>query len=488
MRGMDIIVTNVDYVITAGGVLRDQDIRIGDGVIASISPCDAERRQRQSSESNTYRDEADAPRIIEGRGRVALAGLKNAHTHAAMTLLRGYGDDMRLQPWLQERIWPAEAKLTPEDIYWGTRLAALEMIRSGTTFANDMYFQTQECMRAFRDSGIRAAVGYALFDFGDPDRREALQEEVRAMLTEQTVGDRSEATSSRADPHRSRPSGAKPYAAKQPPAKPSGAHRKPRVFPTIAPHSVYTCSAEMLQWAADTAVEFDLVFHTHMSETEQEVRDCVTAHGVRPFRWLYDLGVLDEAGRRMVAAHSIWLDQEELDLVGRFDVTVAHNPASNMKLASGCFPWQEYAQRRVPVMLAPDGVASNNNLDMFDEMKLAALLQKHHYSDPTRLPAEEILAIATGARSTVFERYGVGGALRVGGPADLILVDLDHPQMTPVHNVESNLAYAANGSVVDTVICDGEVLMEDRTVPEWDEVLREARRCAAALAKRAQTT
>jgi 5-methylthioadenosine/S-adenosylhomocysteine deaminase len=483
MADMDIIITNVDYVITAEGVLRDQDIRIGDGLIEGISPHDTEAARKRPSEPNT-RNGAGAVRVIEGRGRAALAGLKNAHTHAAMTLLRGYGDDMRLQPWLQERIWPAEAKLTPEDIYWGTRLAALEMIRSGTTFANDMYFQTPECMRAFRDSGIRAAVGYALFDFGDPDRRRALQAEVEEMLANQTVrgplGGSSEEQPGAASPAEDPPGGA-PSGKSRP-----GATGKPRVFPTIAPHSIYTCSAELLQWAADIAVEFDLVVHTHMSETEQEVQDCLAAHGVRPFQWLYDLGVLDEAGRRMVAAHSIWLDKAELDLVARFDVTVVHNPASNMKLASGCFPWHEYARRHVPVMLAPDGVASNNNLDMFDEMKLAALLQKHHYGDPTRLPAEEILAIATGGRSGAFERYGVGGALQEGGPADLILVDLDHPQMTPVHNVESNLAYAANGSVVETVICAGEVLMEDRTVPGWEEVLREARRCAAGLAVRAR--
>ncbi len=447
---MELLLKNVDLVITGSAVLEHQDVAISDGVVTSIA--------RHGDTAAVKPD-----RTVDGRGKAALAGLKNAHTHAAMTLLRGYGDDMRLHPWLQERIWPAEAQLTPEDIYWGTRLAALEMIRSGTTFAADMYFQAPEVHRAFEDAGLRAAVGFALFDFGDPERREALQHEVDEQLAADAV-----------------------HTADGPNATGNGAVRaRPRVFPTIAPHSIYTCSGELLQWAAARAVEHDLVLHTHMSETEQEVQDCLDAHGVRPFQWLHELGVLEAAGDRMITAHAIWLDQEELDLVAKHGVTVAHNPASNMKLASGCFPWAEFDRREVSVMLAPDGVASNNNLDMFDEMKLAALLQKHHFGDPTRLPAEEILAIATGARSKLYRPYGVGGALTVGGPADVILVDLDHPQLVPVHNLRSNLVYAANGSVVDTVICDGTVLMEDRTVPGAEEVLREARRCAAALVDRA---
>ncbi|TVR71918.1 MAG: amidohydrolase [Spirochaetaceae bacterium] len=439
-----IIVENVDYVLTTAGVQERCDLVLDQGRIAAIrstgpigstGPIDTEMRR------------------IDGRGKAALAGFKNAHTHAAMTLLRGYGDDMRLLPWLQERIWPAEAQLTGEDIYWGTRLAALEMISSGTTFANDMYFQAPRVRQAFRDAGMRAAVGYALFDFGDSARRAALQEEVMELLRQE-------------------------HGAPSPIPDP--------VFPTIAPHSIYTCSGELLQWAAALAADQGLVFHIHMSETEQEVRDCLDARGLRPFQWLEQLGVLEAAGSRMIAAHAVWLDRIELDLVAKYGVTVAHNPASNMKLASGCFPWREYADRSVPVMLAPDGVASNNNLDMFDEMKLAALLQKHHYGDPTRLPAEEILAIATGARSTLFADSGVGGALTEGGPADVVLVDLDHPQMVPVHNLESNLAYAANGGVVDTVICAGQILMEGRTIPDSREVLQEARHRASALAARAR--
>ncbi|MFW5695460.1 MAG: amidohydrolase [Alkalispirochaeta sp.] len=438
---MSIFIENAAYVLTRSGVLTNQDIRIDGERITTIRP------HGEGTVAGEMPGEAAAPRVINGRRRAVVAGWKNAHTHAAMTLLRGYGDDMRLQPWLQERIWPAEAALTGEQVYWGTRLAALEMIKSGTTFANDMYFFPEEVRRAFEDSGMRAAVGLALFDFGNPEMRRTVQEQVTGVL------------------HGSWDS-------------PGG-----RVFPVIAPHSIYTCSGELLQWAADRAAERGLVFHIHMNETEQEVADCMEAHGSRPFAWLDELGVVDIVGARAVAAHGIWLDGAEREIAARHGMTIAHNPASNMKLASGVLDWQALRSAGIPLMLAPDGVASNNNLDMFDEMKLAALLQKVHTGDPTRLNADEAVALAAGEYSRAFAEFSIAGHLAEGAPADISIIDLDHPQMVPVHHVESNIAYAANGSVVDTVIIAGEVVMEGRVIPGEAEVLEEARRCAADLAQ-----
>ena len=427
-------IANAELVLTARGVIPHQDVVITDGIITAVEPA---------------ADPGDGETLIDGRNRAVVTGWKNAHTHAAMTLFRGYGDDMRLQPWLADRIWPAEAALTGEDLYWGTRLAAVEMIKSGTTFANDMYFQFPQVWRAFADSGMRAAVGLALFDFGDPRRREAVQREVETLLS----------------------------------SLPQQDHRRLQL--TIAPHSIYTCSGELLQWAAKTAEDLGLVFHIHMAETQQEVTDCVEQHGCRPFQWLDELGVLQRVHNRAVAAHGIWMDGDERKLAAQAGVTIAHNPASNMKLASGTLDWQALRSAGVPLMLAPDGVASNNNLDMYDEMKLAALLQKHATGDPTRLPAAEVVALAAGEMSSVFAPAGVGGHLSVGSAADLQMLDLNHPQMTPVHNLESNLAYAANGSAVDTVLIDGEVVMEHRGVAGEEEVIREARRCAHALVERA---
>jgi len=480
---MDLRITNTAFIVSGDRVLTDHDIIVRDGIVTEIEPSGSAGHGppkgvgptrltgdgcgTRASGATSIRDNANRPdaavidrrdpgrggegreRTIDGSRFCAIPGFKNAHTHAAMTLLRGYGDDMRLQEWLQTRIWPAEAALTGEDVYAGTRLAAIEMIASGTTFANDMYFFFPEAYRAFAESGIRAAVGLALFDFSDADRRRQIQHEVDALLDE--------------------------YA---------GRSDGNIVFPTIAPHSIYTCSGELIRWAATRSRELDLPFHIHMSETQREVDDCVAAHGVRPWRYLQRLGVLDEIAGRGIAAHGVWLDDDELTLIAEHRITLAHNPVSNMKLSSGAFDWNAVADRGIPVMLAPDGVASNNNLDMFDEMKAAALLQKHHFGEPTRLPASEILAVAGGGRSDLFRRWGVGGALEVGAPADLALVSLDHPQLVPVHNIESNLAYAANGTMVDTVICNGEILMEGRRIPGAEEVIRAATDRARGLVKR----
>ncbi|MCG8480383.1 MAG: amidohydrolase [Spirochaetales bacterium] len=435
---MDIIIRDISFLLTRDGVLRNRDVLIRGGRVEGIAPT-GEIDATQSESLKT----------IRGKDRAVLAGLKNGHTHAAMTLLRGYGDDMPLQEWLQNRIWPAERRLTSEDLYWGTRLAALEMIKGGTTFANDMYFEAPEVWRAFRDAGVRAAVGLALFDFGDATRRRETMATVDRFLAK------------REDE--------RPHAP---------------VFATIAPHSIYTCSGELLSWAARRAEECGLVFHIHMSETEREVAECLSAHGMRPFQWLDSLGVTERVGARSVVAHGVWLDASERSIVADSGMTIAHNPASNMKLASGALDWRALREAGVPMMLAPDGVASNNNLDMFEEMKLASLLQKHHFGDATRLDAATAVDLAVGEYTDVFSPWGVGGHLFEGTPADLIVVSLDHPQMCPVHNIESNLAYAANGSMVETAIIGGRIAMEDRVVDGEAEVIAEAARCAGSLVRR----
>lgn len=456
---MALKIEGIRYAITATGVRENCDITIAERRIRSITPS-ADTPHGVSSHQTAIRHtpptrevpsphSTDKARRIDGRRFAAISGFKNGHTHAAMTLLRGYGDDMRLQEWLQQRIWPAEASLTDEDIYWGTRGATVEMIKSGTTFANDMYFRFPESWRGFSDSGMRAAVGLALFDFLDSGRRLEIQREVDSLLQTYTDGEGT------------------------------------RIFPTIAPHSIYTCSGELLQWAARRARELGLPFHIHMSETKTEVDECVANHGVTPWRYLESLGVLETVADRGVAAHGVWLTDDELALIRDAGWTLVHNPASNMKLASGAFDWKTVRDREIPVLLAPDGVASNNNLDMFDEMKIAALLQKHHYADPIRLDAHQTLTLACGGYSDAFTHWGVDGHLREGGPGDVVLIDLDHPQLTPVHNIESNLVYAANGTMVDTVIVDGEILMENRSLPDERQILERVQRQATELVARA---
>lgn len=454
---MDVLISNVDVAYRSGEQVPHQDILIVQDRIAEIGPAGSIGTSTGPGRTTTGpgRIAGGDVKKIDGRGFAALPTFKNAHTHAAMTLLRGYADDMKLQPWLETKIWPAEAQMSADDIYWGTRHAAVEMIKSGTTFANDMYLDLPAAWNAFVDSGIKAAVGLAMFDFHDPDQRKQVQAGTLDLL------------------QKYRPGG--PESTEATAVTPWGP-----VYTLLAPHSIYTCSGELLRWVARSAAENDLLVHIHMSETEFEVNQALEQFGKRPFHYADELGLLTD---KTVVAHAIWLDQTELSLLGSRQVTVVHNPASNMKLSSGAFPFAEFNNRNVPMMLAPDGVASNNNLDMFDEMKIAALLQKHHTGDPTRMTAQEILDIAIGAKSTVFP--GISGRLEPGEPADLMLVDLNHPQMVPLHNLASNMAYAGNGGAVDTVICCGKVLMEHREVAEETRIRKEVQERAEALVTRA---
>ena len=395
----------------------------------------------------------DADELIDGGGAYVVPALKNGHTHAAMTLLRGFADDMKLQPWLEEKIWPTEAKLTAEDIYWGTRLAALEMIKSGSIFFTDMYFHFPESRQAILDSGIKAASGPALLDFFDEEAGRERRSEMQELLEK--------------------------YGSSDP--------QNEQVLFTPAPHSIYTVSSKTLRWLGDFTRDNGLPLHIHVSETKQEVEDCSAQHGMRPVEYLDSLGLLSQ---RTVAAHSVWLDEKELDLLAKRGVTVVHNPVSNMKLSSGsCFQFKEMRDRKIPMMIGTDGCSSNNNLDLFEEMKIAALLQKHHFGDPELLSAEEVFAMGTGAAAGLGTQQGVyphiSSEIKAGAHADLLLIDPDHVQMVPNYNLISNLVYSAGAAAVDTLVCRGKVLMRSGQVEGEEETVRHASRCAQALIERA---
>ncbi len=412
---------------------RTVDVFIdGEGRITALGK-EAGRRSRRDAETR-----------IDGRGYILIPGLVNTHTHAAMTLLRGYADDMPLQEWLSTKIWPLEAHLTGEDVFWGTKLACLEMIRSGTLAFNDMYFFMEETARAVGEMGLRATLAYGFIDLGDWERRER---EIQA--TERFVS-----------------------AVKR--------MENPRIRPAVGPHAVYTVSPEALRWCADFSREEGIGIHTHLAETEQEVRDCVGLHGKRPAAHLDACGCLTE---RTVAAHCCWLDRPECALLAARGASASHNPTSNMKLAVNRampYPWMKEAG--VNVTLGTDGCASNNSLDLFGAMKDAALLQKFAWNNQTLLPAPEALHMATeaGARALGIPT----GRIEAGSPADLVLVSQAAPSMTPLFSEESNLVYSATGSSVDTVICDGRILMLHGEVPGEEEILSMAARSAAALVGR----
>jgi 5-methylthioadenosine/S-adenosylhomocysteine deaminase len=368
---------------------------------------------------------------IDASGLLLCPPMVNGHTHAAMTLFRGFGDDMALMEWLRTRIWPAEAKLAPEDVYWGTRLACIEMIRSGTTKFVDMYWHGSEVARAVRDGGLRAIVSPVLIDENNPSNAPELRDKALASLDE--IG-----------------------------------HFGPRVTPALGPHAIYTVSRESLHWLSGLVEKRDLPLTIHLSETEQEVVDCIETHGMRPAFYLDELGLL---GPAIILAHGVWLDREELDLIAERRATVVTNPAANMKLAvGGPFPYPDARKVGVPLGLGTDGVSSNSNLDMFEEVKLFALLQKHTTGDPATLPAEEALAIARGQRSHILD----GRPLTVGEPADFLLLRASDPELS-AGNLDADLVYAAGGSVVDTAVVAGEVLMRDRQVSDADEIAAEVR-------------
>lgn len=421
----------VEQVMVDGKI---QDIFIDEtGMIASIG--DAIARE--------YRGEADA--CIEGGGDLALPGLVNTHTHAAMTLLRGYADDMPLQDWLTLKIWPLEAHLTGDDVYLGTKLACLEMIKSGTVAFNDMYFFMEDAARAVDEMGLCAVLSYGFLDLFSEEKREA---ECRA--TEQLV-------------HSIQGMG------------------NPGIQAAVGPHAVYTVSPEGLRWVSEFAAEKEIGIHIHLSETEKEVSDAVTQWKKRPVRILDECGILTP---RTVAAHCCWLDRDECSLLAKRGVHVSHNPASNMKLATGrAMPYHWLKEEGASVTLGTDGCASNNNLDLFEEMKVASLLQKHAWNSQTLLPAGEALAMATsaGAKALGFGR----GIIATGEPANLILVDSRAVCNTPLHHAASNLVYSCSGSAVKTTICRGRVLMKDRVVPGEEEILGDAAKAAASLVKRA---
>jgi 5-methylthioadenosine/S-adenosylhomocysteine deaminase len=399
-------------------------LRAEDGLIAELGP-DVEPRTGDE--------------VIDAGGLLLCPPMVNGHTHAAMTLFRGFGDDMPLMEWLSEKIWPAEAKLEPEDVYWGTRLACIEMIRAGTSRFFDMYWHGPEVARAVTDSGLRAAVSSVVIDRLDPEKGRELRAEVLETL------DRIDAAGE-------------------------------RVVPSLGPHAIYTVSSDSLAWIAETGAERELPLQIHLAETEQEVLDCIDAHQRRPAAYLDELGFL---GPRTVLAHGVWLNEEELELVAQRGATVVANPAANMKLAvGGLLPYPAAAQAGVALGLGTDGVSSNSNLDSFEEVKLFALSQKAASGDSATLPAGEALAIARGRRSPAMG----GTELAAGEPADFLLLRAAVPELS-AGDPDADLVYAASGAVVDTTVVAGVPLMRDRVVPSMEEIVAQVRERAARLTR-----
>ncbi|MDO4937175.1 MAG: amidohydrolase [Sutterellaceae bacterium] len=375
-----------------------------------------------------------ADEVYDATDEAILPSFHNTHTHAAMTLLRGYADDMELFKWLNDHVWPFEAKMQPQDIYDGSRLAILEMIRTGTTFFCDMYWMSEETVKAVDEMGVRAAIGVTVMDPIGKARNDA-----GLKLVEDFVSN-------------------------------SG-----RVTLIPAPHAVYTAGPELLQRCTELSRKKDIPLTLHVAETEKEVADCIAQYGLSPVRWLDKLGVLND---KTVVAHCIHVDAEEIDILKERGVVLAHNPCSNMKLGSGFFKSQELIDAGCRITLGTDGACSNNNLDMREEMKFAALMAKVRYT-PETLPAGLVLDWATKNGAQAFGLKS--GTIEVGALADAVFVDLNNDRLVPNYNLVSNWVYAADSSAISSTMCDGKFLMQKGIVENQDEILAKARESVRRL-------
>ncbi|MBO8162960.1 MAG: amidohydrolase [Brevibacillus sp.] len=393
----------------------------------------------------TPQDLSGYEQVIDGRGKYVLPGLINTHGHAAMSLLRGYADDLPLKQWLEEKMWPMEAQFSAEHVKWGTYLTLTEMIRTGTTTFVDMYDHMGEVAKAVETAGLRARLCRGVIGLCSPEEQRQKLEESTAFARE---------WHNQADG---------------------------RITTMMAPHAPYTCPPAYIAQIVERAEELDLPIHIHMSETAWEVEQNVKDYGVRPVQHLETIGVF---ARPTLVAHAVHLTDEELDILARYQVKVSHNVISNLKLASGVARVPDMLKRGISVSLGTDSSASNNNVNLFEELRLAAILHKGVNYDPVAVPAQEALRMAT--------RYGADcvfqpdqlGSLEVGKQADLIMLDANQAHFQPAHNHPvSHIVYAANGrDVTDTVVA-GRFLMRNRELLTIDEerVIYESNRVFSEL-------
>ena len=370
-------------------------------------------------------DDTPADEVVDCTGLAILPAFYNAHNHAAMTLLRGYADDMPLQEWLNDHIWPYEATLKSEDYTQGSYLACLEMIKTGTVFFNDMYFDIERTIDVVNEMGMRAAIGLTMMDFLP---KEAIEANFKFLENW---------------------------------SDPSGG----RIQLAICPHAIYTVSKELFIRCADAARSNGVKLHFHLSESRQEVNDCIAAHGMSPVKLLHEWGVL---GPNCIAAHVVHVDDDDVKILADTGVTVAHCPCSNMKLGSGHFRDRLMIEHGVRVAIGTDGCSSNNNLSMQEEMKFAALLAKSN-SGPEVLPKKTVFTWATENGAKAFDLNA--GFVEEGRLADAVLIDTNNERMVPCHHFVSNWIYSADSSCIHSVLCDGRFIMRNGHVDGEQEII-----------------
>jgi 5-methylthioadenosine/S-adenosylhomocysteine deaminase len=418
----------VDLLVTRGTVVTMDGQRrvIEDGAVAMRGDLIVAVGPRAEIENRF-----EAAQTIDAHGALVLPGLINGHAHAAMSLFRGLADDLALDEWLQKYIFPAEARnVTPDFVEWGTKLGVLEMLRGGITTYADMYYFEDVVARVTKEAGMRGVLGETIIDFPAPDNKTPDQ----AFAYTQKYLDRWKGD--------------------------------PLIVAAVAPHSIYTCSEKTLQDAAALARRNNAPILIHIAEAQFELEQSRAKHGATPVAYLERAGFL---GPDVIGAHCVWVDQADIATLAHFNVGCIHNPSSNMKTAAGVMPVPEMLAAGEPIGLATDGAASNNNQDLFEEMDLAAKLQKVARMDPRALPEKQVVEMATinGARALHLEK--IIGSLEAGKKADLILVDTGAPHATPMYDVYSELVYALKASDVRTVVIAGKIVMRDRQMLTLDQ-------------------
>ncbi|MDP4096796.1 amidohydrolase [Paenibacillus sp. P96] len=408
------------FTMVEGEAPYEGDLLIKDSRIAGVGPSIAE----------------EAKEIVDGRGMIAMPGLVNAHQHSPMSLLRAFSDDLKLLDWLERKMLPAEGRMTPEDIYWGAKLAIAEMIKSGTTAFADMYIHMNEIAEAVKETGIRASLTRGVIGLEDDGGRRMAE---AADLIDRWHG--------QADG---------------------------RITTMVGPHAPYTCPPHFMKEALTLAADKRVPVHTHLAETVEEIAKIREKYNCTPTEYLADTGILSHS--HVLLAHAVHLTTEDVKLLCGIKGGVAHNPVSNLKLSCGIAPVVELLEQRICVGLGTDGAGSVTTLDMFEEIKAAAWLQKLRAGSPAAFTAGEALAMATIGGSGLLALREEIGTLETGKKADIILIDLRKPHLQPVHSMESLLAYSVNGADVDTTIVDGRILMRGRRLLTMDEeeLLRQA--------------
>ncbi len=402
---------------------RASDMLVADGIIAKIAP---------SGSLCCSDDEAE---VTDCEGKTALPGFVNMHTHAGMAMMRGVGEDIGFHEWL-DRIWEIEENIDEEYVYIATKMACLEMIKTGTTTFNDQYWYMPMAYKAASEMGIRSVLSYVICDRNDPQESERQKGQCQQMY---------EASKSWAD----------------------------TAMFVLSVHAIYSVREPMILWASEFARANGLKLHIHLSETEKEVEDCRDAHGgMSPVEYLDSLGVL---GPHVIAAHTLWLSDRDVEILGKRGVTCVHNVNSNLKLASGYkFRYNELRDAGANVCLGTDGCGSSNNLDMLETMKTSAMIQKAWRGDSSSMPIDEMMTMVT---TNPAKALGLNlGRLEEGALADIIIIDTDSYHFMSPGSFEANLIYSAHSDCVDSVICNGRFVMRNRVVPGEKEILAQARR------------